>query len=47
MMGCRLVLALVLPSLVEVLNSSQEEETLVLFPGVTCTTVRSVPVKSN
>ena len=47
MMGCRLVLALVLPSLVEVLNSSQEEETLVLFPGVTCNTIRSVPVKSN
>ena len=40
MMGCRLVLALVLPSLAEVLSSSQEEETLVLFPGVTCTTIR-------
>ena len=47
MMGCKLVLALVLPSLVELLESSQEEETLVLFPGVPCTPIRSVPLKSN
>ena len=40
MMGCRLVLSLALPSLAEVLNSCQEEETLVLFTGVNCNTIR-------
>ena len=44
-MGCKLVLALVLPSLAEVLKSCHEEETLLLFPGVTCATIRSGQIK--